>query len=168
MGNKTKKINNETGECMDKWGGDYTYEYNTYCYRKCPKGTIFNITSNLCEECNFNECNITNLTNEQKEEFIEDTINKIKDGTLDIILSTVVNSGNNIVIKTEEDIYAISTTESQNFNVSRSLVDLSECEKELRKLYNLSDDEKIIMFKIEKYIPGYKIPNIAWIIFTKG
>ena len=105
-----KKINNETGECMDKCEGSFGYEYNTQCYRRCPKGTIFNETSNLCEECNFKDCNINKLTNEQKEEFVEDIINKIKDGSLDTVLSSVVDSGENLVIKNEEEAYTISTT----------------------------------------------------------
>ena len=122
----------------------------------------FNISNFLSKEYDINT-----LTNEEKEEFVEDIINKIKDGSLDTILSSVVDSGENVVIKNEEETYAISTTESQNFNESRSLVDLGDCEKELRKVYNLSDDEKIIMFKIEKYIPGFKIPNIAYELFSQ-
>ena len=164
---KQKKINNETGECMNKCEGNFRYEFNTQCYMKCPKGTIFNETSNLCEKCNFKDCNINILTNEEIEEFVEDIINKIKDGSLDTVLSSVVDSGENVVIKNEEETYAISTTESQNFNESRSFIDLGDCEKELRRVYNLSNDEKIIMFKIEKYLPGYKIPSIAYELFSQ-
>ena len=165
---KQKKINNETGECMNKCEGDFRYEYNTKCYRKCPKGSIFNETSNICEECNFDECNISKLTNEEKKEFVEDTINKIKDGTLDILLSSLVNSGKDVVINNKEEIYAISTTNSQNFNESRSKLDLGDCERELRKVYNLNDDEKIIIFKIEKYLLEYKIPIIAYELFSQN
>ena len=47
---KQKKINNETGVCKDRCDGEFSFEYNTQCYKECPKGTIFNETSKLCEE----------------------------------------------------------------------------------------------------------------------
>ena len=47
---KQKKINNETGDCMDECKGDFNYEYNTICYRECPKGTKVKDIPYLCEE----------------------------------------------------------------------------------------------------------------------
>ena len=43
---KQKKINGETGACMNKCSGDFKYEYKTKCYRKCPSGTRYNVTQN--------------------------------------------------------------------------------------------------------------------------
>ena len=47
---KQKKINGETGACMDSCNGDFLYEYKTMCYRKCPRGTKDTETQYLCEE----------------------------------------------------------------------------------------------------------------------
>ena len=47
---KQKKINGETGACMNKCSGDFKYEYKTICYRKCPSGTRYNVTQKQCEE----------------------------------------------------------------------------------------------------------------------
>ena len=93
---------------------------------------------------------------------MNDIISKIQDGSLDTLISSVADGEKNVVIETKEETYTIQTTESQNFNESRSLVDLGDCEKELKRVYNLSEDEKIIMFKIEKYVPGYKVPIVGY------
>ena len=76
------------------------------------------------------ECNITNffnskcktntLSNEQKQELVNDIISKIEDGSLDTLISSVADGEKNVVIETEEEKYTIQTTESQNFNESRS------------------------------------------------
>ena len=60
---KQKKINGETGDCMDSCSGDFLYEYNTKCYRKCPKGTKVIENQYLCEETTIEE-EIINTTNE--------------------------------------------------------------------------------------------------------
>ena len=60
---KQKKINGETGDCMDSCSGDFLYEYNTICYRKCPKGTKAIENQYLCEETTIEE-EIIYTTNE--------------------------------------------------------------------------------------------------------
>ena len=107
------------------------------------------------DECNitnfFNsKCKMNTLSDDQKQELVNDIISKIQDGSLDTLISSVADGEKNVVIETEEETYTIQTTESQNFNESRSLVDLGDCEKELKRVYNLSEDEKIIMFKKRK------------------
>ena len=61
---KQKKINGETGDCMDSCSGDFLYEYNTLCYRKCPKGTKVIETPYLCEETTIEDEEIIYTTNE--------------------------------------------------------------------------------------------------------
>ena len=60
---KQKKINGETGDCMDSCSGDFLYEYNTICYRKCPPGTKNIENQYLCEE-RIIEDEIIHTTNE--------------------------------------------------------------------------------------------------------
>ena len=126
--------------------------------RNSISNNIFNI---------INISNINSLSHEKKDEFVADIIKKIQDGTLDALLSTVINGGENFIIKNEEETYSISTTESQSFNETRSLIDLGDCEKELKKVYNLSEEEKIIMFKIERFNPDYIIPIVAYELFSQ-
>ena len=46
---KQKKINGETGDCMDSCSGDFLYGYNTICYRNCPPGTKVIENQYLCK-----------------------------------------------------------------------------------------------------------------------
>ena len=50
-----KKINGETGDCMDSCNGEFLYEYNTICYRECPEGTKDNKIQYYCEEVVIND-----------------------------------------------------------------------------------------------------------------
>ena len=66
MRSKSKKINGETGACMDSCSGDFLYEYNTKCLRECPQGTKDIETQYLCEEIAIDD-EIINTTNEVSE-----------------------------------------------------------------------------------------------------
>ena len=89
---KLKKINGETGVCMNSCSGDFLYEYNTKCYRKCPRGTKDIETQYLCEETGIDD-EIINTTNEvletielsfEKEENEEEEINEYENDNEEI------------------------------------------------------------------------------------
>ena len=63
-----------------------------------------------------NECKIISNLSEQNEDFILDFISKIKDGSLEQLITSVVYDNKNIIIENEDEIYSISTKENQNFN----------------------------------------------------
>ena len=67
---------------MDECNGDFHYEYNIICYRKCPKGTKVNEIPYLCEETTIDDEIIISTDNFQttiltfeNEENIENEIN---------------------------------------------------------------------------------------------
>ena len=133
--------------------------------------TSSNIESiNNCNISSFfnKECKIITQTKEQKKELAIDILTKIQDKSLDNIISSLVNEEKNLIIEDEEEIYSIGTLENQNLNESKTLIDLSDCEKELKRVYNISNDEKVLIFKIEKFIPGYKIPIIGYELFSQN
>ena len=206
---KQKKINAETGNCMDSCSGEFKYYYQYKCYKECPVGTsvkensfncedndseepswlkneqivstckivefnhqnleketvieikenapteivelnektdidIYNDldkleTSNINKEeineysnikessinteyiniCNItsffkNECKLDNQSLKQKQDFVSDIISKIKDGSLDSLMISIVNNNEIIKIENENEVYSISTTENQN------------------------------------------------------
>ena len=111
---------------------DTTYVTEKIITTEIKQTTILN--TQYVDECNitnfFNsKCKTNTLSNEQKQELVNDIISKIQDGSLDTLISSVADGEKNVVIETEEETYTIQTTESQNFNESRSLVDLGDCEK---------------------------------------
>ena len=89
-------------------------------------------------------------------------------GEMSDILSVLVNDKKDIIVKEDNDIYQISTLSNQldeNYNIS--LIDFVECENILRQKYNLDVNHEIIIFKIEHYILGNKIPIIEYILFNE-
>ena len=126
---------------------------------------------NNCDITSFfnNGCKISpQISSEHKQNFVEEIITKIKDGSLESLITSVVKEDKNIIIENEEEIYSIGTLDNQNINETKTLIDLGDCEKELRSVYNITEEEKILIFKIEKYIPGYKIPILGYELFTQN
>ena len=174
----------------------YKYDFENYCYEKCPKGThslkdniykcdlnkyeciddypflIFR-DSSCTEECNckdfFNNiCTIynKNITHSQSI-LITNIIKGIQDGLIDDIILEILNGKD--IIKTELDTsYQITTTFNQinNKYTNISVINLCECENILKEKYNILENETLIIFKTEKKIKGLLIPLIEYEIFN--
>ena len=115
-----------------------------------------------------NECKINYQSIQQKKEFISEMIIKIKDGSLDSLLESVINNNENIIIENKDEIYSITTLSNQNIQKNRTVVNLGECENKLKKAYNMSQNANLIIFKIEKFIPEYKIPIVEYELFSEN
>ena len=63
----------------------------------------------------------------------------------------------------------LTTTKNQNNNVNNNvtIIELGECEDELRQFYDLSKDVTIYMKKVEVIQEGMQIPKIEYSIYTK-
>ena len=114
------------------------------------------------------ECQIITQSNEQRKELITNIITNLQDGSLKNIINSLISEEKNMIIENEEDIYSLGVLENQNLNETKTLIELGNCEKELKRVYNISEEEKILMFKIEKFIPRYKIPIISYELFTQN
>ena len=67
-------------------------------------------------------------------------------------------------------IITLTTTKNQKDNENNSnmtTVNLGECENILRKEYNISENEEIIMIKVDSYQEGMKIPKIIFNVYHK-
>ena len=78
-----------------------------------------------------------------------------------------LEKGNDVVIKTEKIIITLTTTDNQknNKNDSSSKVDIGQCEDILRSVYNINEDKKLYMKKIDVFQEGMKIPKIEYDIY---
>ena len=84
--------------------------------------------------------------------------------------TTDIEKGNNEIIKCEDILITLSTTEEQKDsknNIDTTIIDLSECEDILRKEYNISEKEFIFMKKIEVFEKGMKTPKIVYDVYSK-
>ena len=65
----------------------------------------------------------------------------------------------------------LTTTENQknksNENINITTINLGECEDLLRQFYNISDEQKIYMKKIDVIQDGYKIPYVKYDVYAK-
>ena len=65
----------------------------------------------------------------------------------------------------------LTTTENQkkqnSENVKTTTINLGECEDLLRQSYNISDEQKIFMRKIDAIQEGYKIPYVKYDVYSK-
>ena len=81
-----------------------------------------------------------------------------------------LEQGNDAVTKNEKMTITLTTTENQknnDKNDNSSKVDIGPCEDILRNIYNISEDKKLFMKKIDVVQEGMKIPKIEYDIYCK-
>ena len=161
--------------------GTYPLKDNLYicesklneCFSEFP---FINLIDNTClEECNsenfFNNiCTINNITDYTKTQniLIKTIINEIQDGSLDQLLKDVLKDQKDVIKLEKYTLYQITSSfnqinnEYQNF----SSINLGDCEKILKEKNNITEDENLIIFKLEQYIDGILIPLIQYEIFN--
>ena len=172
---------------------EYKYEYNNFCYSKCPTGThlkdgnysceknindciakypFLNIETNKCiEDCGAqyffnNKCRLNNYNIESQRILIKNIINGLEDGSLDDLINQVLSGEREDIIKEYNGIiYQIeSSFNRKDENISKVI--LGECENVLKGKYNISKNETLIIFKTEYKIEGLSIPFIEYDIFN--
>ena len=187
-----KEGNNET--CLDKCYYDdvYKYELNNECYESCPEEYAPNNITFKCEKIcqliinfitkNDKKCvyifnsssfylgdyELVNSNNNLALYIAEETINDIKNGTLDFLLENVTNENKvDYIIKGEKEIFQITSSYNQNNkeygNISKLY--LGECEKILKEHYHIEDNETLIIFKLDIFVEGINIPIIKFEAF---
>ena len=160
---------------MREWMGmDPLSENDLY---KNERKKVYNFTDEEAdiqlEECTAieylnNTCKIKNNITQIANKIIKDIENQIIKGTLNDILSSVIDSEKkDIIIKEENTILEITSSYNQNnkqYN-NISTIELGECENILKQVYNISEDETLIILKLEIYKQGLYIPIIEYQLF---
>ena len=102
-----------------------------------------------------------------KDEIIKNIKYDLMNGDLDTLLQNVTNGAKQDLIARDKDIiYQITTSENQKNNQNNiSTINLGECEKILRGIYNISDNLPLIILKIDYYMPGVLIPIIGYEVY---
>ena len=122
------------------------------------------------EELNNNMC-IFNFKSNNKSNSNEDILikNLEKYFTSEDYNTSKIEQGEEEIY--QEDSFTITFTSSENqkniINNNMTNIDLGQCEIELRKFYNLSDDKILFMRKIDIYMPGMKIPKVIFDVYFK-
>ena len=85
-----------------------------------------------------------------------------------ILLNLLDEEKKDLIIKDENEIYQITTLYNQNnkvYNDSEITINIGECENILKEVYNIDNDETLIIFKIDYFIEGFLIPITEYEIF---
>ena len=107
------------------------------------------------------------LSTENKDDMINNIIDNIISGNLNTLLSNVTENNKDFLIKEDDIIFQITTTDNQNNNDYNNIsnIKLGECEDELKRIYNISKNKSLIILKIDYFMPGLLIPVIGYEVF---
>ena len=113
--------------------------------------------------------NINNSNIENREIIGQSIINDIMDGSMDSLLSNIINNNKNYIIKEGKQIYQITslTNQKKYSDDDITIVNLGKCEKKLKEDNGIDENEELIIFKIDTYLPGFNIPMIEYVIFSQ-
>jgi hypothetical protein len=83
-----------------------------------------------------------------------------------LINNLVKNESENLIIDNDNIKYEIKTTNNNNNEYKNiSIIKLGGCEDKLKKYYNISENDSLIIFKIDIYKEGFLIPLVEYEIF---
>ena len=154
---KYSKLIPDKKVCIKECKNDdiYKYEYNNKCYTKCPNGTFLNDSDLIC----YKENNSGDNKNE-----INENIKKFRDYISNYNIS---KNQDDIVTINNDVIYQITTSDNQKNNTNKNIstIDLGDCEKILKKEYNISESLPLLILKIDYYSPDSTIPIIGYEIY---
>ena len=148
-----------------------------YCDILCSEKNIFKKINNQDFNIFFNIDDIiylsSILTNNAKQEEIY-SYNKILEKIEESLTSknydtSDLDEGEEQCIKFNKMKISFSTTEKQKSNINKNItaLDFTECENVLRTVYNISDDKKLYMRKIDIEQDKMKIPKILYDVYSK-
>ena len=114
-------------------------------------------------------CGTSNQTisNENKDIIINDIVDSIINGSLKSLIDDVSENNEDYYIKEDDVIFQITTTDNQNNKEYNNIsnIQLGECENELKRIYNISKNESLIILKVDYFMPGLLIPVIGYEVF---
>ena len=150
------------------------------CYDSCPKEypklienknectefDIEDIINNIFE----NEKNKTEKSKEEEINYYDNILKSIEKGfTSNNYNTSDIDNGQDQIIQSEKLTITFTTTQNQRNNIYNNVtkIDLGECEDQLRKNYNISDNEKLYMKKIDIIQEGIKTSKVEYDVYAK-
>ena len=109
-----------------------------------------------------NECKIDH---DNQDILAGDIINSILNGSLNSSLNEIKNN-KVLIAENGTEIYQISTLSNQLKVRNSTYLDFGECEAALKKANNISENEELLLLKIEHNFTEVKIPIVEYTIFS--
>ena len=111
---------------------------------------------------------IINVDSAIKDEIIKSIKENLMKGNLDILLVNVTSEEKQDLIATDKNtIYQITTSDNQKNKeyTNISTINLGECEERLKYIYGIDKNLSLLIFKIDYFNSGLKIPVIEYEIY---
>ena len=148
-------MNHFCKNCKEEYPFFYNIEKGYNCVKVCPDN-YFNISDNYCikksDGEDYNGNNYKNIFNERK--YLLDEFSK--------------NNNTDIIIKEGKIILQASSTFNQihNKNINISSINLGKCEDELKYIYNISNNDSLLIMKLDIFEEGLLIPIIEYEVYN--
>ena len=116
----------------------------------------------------FNYAFMSNNTINEKLKIINIFREELKEGILDNLINNTILIKKEDLLRKENDIlYQVTSTENQNKNyyLNISVIKLKQCEFRLKSFYNISQNESLIILKIDNFIEEMNIPYVEYEIY---
>ena len=175
---KSKIIIINKKECVDgcKKEGNFTCNDNDTCYNSCFEDTDINNKKDekIENKQNFSSENFFKEKQEVNTEnitMIDDIIKNIREdilkGNLNSLLKNITNGKDDLIVKKNDTIFQITTTENQKNNTNKNIstLNLGDCEDRLKQIYEIPNHLSLIIFKVDYYKEGSLIPVICYEIY---
>jgi len=158
----------------------FSLDENYFCKPICNKTFPYEIIhTQIC----VTKCNIESIVNhscivnyQEKQEtnnfdIFDNLINDIEELlTSEDYNTSEIENGNNEVIKYEHMTVTLTTTKNEKNdenNINVTTINLGDCEKILKEIYNISNNKALFMKKIEVHQEGMMIPKIEYDVYYK-
>ena len=161
---------------FDKENNKYYCTLNSSCPNEYPKlnkdkleCVKYNI-ENILDDLSIKEKNETEkMTKEEEIEYYDNLLDILEEGFTDNFDTSNIDEGQDEVIKTEKVTVTFTSVENQKNDINQNVttIDLGDCENELRKYYNLSNNETLYMKKIDVIQEGFNIPKVEYDVYSK-
>ena len=124
---------------------------------------------NYVNECEikelFNkECSFREFYSEENKDLFQEIKKSFEKHFLDKLLENLLEAKEDLILEEKNILYQITTSDNQNNKIyyNLSTIKLGKCEQIIKDKNNLTENESLIIFKIEYYIEGYNIPIIDY------
>ena len=129
----------------------------------------YNFISNNCTINDFlnKKCIEEYDSNESIKNIIDIIKHNIENKNIKLLLDQIVNEKEEYIIEQKRIIYQLTSSYNLENNKHNNLstIKFGECENKLKKHYNISENETLIIFKIDYYEEGLLIPLIEYEVY---
>ena len=179
--NEYNKLIPNKSKCIKNCSEDdiYKFEYNNKCYLNssefiCTEEKPFQLIDTV--EC-FKYCDIIDIIKNfcilnYEGEIIQEQdlfLENIKIGFISSNVTLEIDEGKEIILKNNNMTMTLTSSDIQKNYINKNMtsIDLGDCENELRKYYNISNEQKLYIIKIDIEQNGYKITKVEYDIYSK-